>query len=944
MSPAPGRPGTAPEPVGSDPGPQSPRRGVPSASSRPGPRRLSAARPAPHWPSVAGRARADAGPLALVAVVVVVTALLAGAVPPLLRATADAAVRDAIRRAGPPATVRVQVGWSPDDLNGGRTRLPELPAEVESARLLATAGLTDDVRSLLDPPIATALSEVFTMPEGTAPRTLQLAYLANSPEAGGGPEVTWVAGAAPAATREGRLEIRVDEPWPVQAGLSESAAAVLGIAPGARLTVRDATGLDRDVLVSGVFRPVDPADPAWRLAPSVLAPVPGADGAGTVRIGALLSPDSLPDARIALKAGQLTQTIWLTPRTDTITWASAEKLAAAVIKLKTTSATSGQYGETIRWETQLDTVLRDARGAVDAAGTQASVLLIAVLMTAALVLLLAADLLARRRAPGLVTARRRGAALPDLTLELLVEAGLLALLAGAAGLALALLVAPGVAVGWALPVVLVAALAGPAFGTVTAARATRNRRAPANRSARRWAERTGRIRRATLDAAIVLAATGAFVSLRQRGIVAGDDGLPAGAPALAAVAAGLLLLRLMPLGTGLALRRALRSRRPLAVFGAARAAATSGRALPLLAMVAGTALATFALTLDATTARGLSDGAWRTAGADARLDVSPSAAGSTVDVTARIAAAPGVRQAVAGQTLDGVRVVADGQAVTVRLVAVDPAAFRRLLADTPIAGAGALDRLAAAPPSPAAPVPVLVRSADGVLGVGVRVDLLREAQSALPLTAVGTAPAVGDVPDLVVADAAALTAAGLTVAPNTVWVTGTGAADAVRDAGLTGTTVLRAEVLDARRAAPLTAGLLLLARAAAVTLLAFALLGLFLGAAADAPERWRTLSRLRTLGLRPRDTRWVAAGELLPPALTAAIAGPPLGLGLAWLTRDALALRLLTGQAADPVLTPPWWQIALVAAILLAAAALVAPVEAAVRRHRNLAETLRIGG
>ncbi|MDP9795676.1 putative ABC transport system permease protein [Catenuloplanes nepalensis] len=889
---------------------------------------------------MAGRARADAGPLLLVAVVVVVTALLAGAVPPLLRATADAAIRDAIRRAGPDATVRVQIGWSPDDLLGTRQRYPELADEVDSARRLAGASLKDDLRTLVNPPIATALSEVFSIAEGDAPRTMQLAYLANTPEAGGGPEVTWVAGGAPAATAEGRVELPGDGAWTVQAGLSEPAAAALGLEPGGKLTVRDSTGLDRDILISGVFRPVDPADPAWRLAPSVLEPVAGADGFGTVRIGALLSRESLPDARLALETGQLTQTIWIVPNTDTITMAAAAELAAAVINLKTRSDTSGQSGETIRWETRLDSVLDDARGAVDAAVTQASVLLVAIIMTAALVLLLAADLLARRRAPALVTARRRGAALPDLTLELLVESVLLALLAGAAGLVLALLIAPGVSWAWALPVVLVAAVAGPAFGVVTAARATRNRRAPANRSARRWAERTGQIRRATLDAALVLAAIGAFVSLRQRGIVAGDDGLPASAPALAAVAAGLLLLRLMPLGTGLALRRSLRSRRPLAVFGAARAAATSGRALPLLAMVAGTALATFALTLDATTTRGLSDGAWRTAGADARLEPAPAAAGSTVDLSARIAAAPGVRHAVAGQTLDGVRVVANGSAVTTRLLAVDPAAFGRLLADTPIAGAGALDRLGPA----TAPVPILVRSVDGTMSAGMRIDLLREAQSSVPLTVVGEAPAIGDGPQLVIADASALAAAGLPVAPNTVWVTGPGAAGAVRDAGVTGTTVFREDILTGRRDAPLTAGLLLLSRAAAVTLLAFGLLGLFLGAAADAPERWRTLSRLRTLGLRPRDTRWVAAGELLPPALAAAITGPLLGLGLAWLTREALALRLLTGQAADPVLVPPWWQIAVLAAILLAAAALIPPIEAVVRRHRNLAETLRIGG
>ncbi|MDR7274596.1 FtsX-like permease family protein [Catenuloplanes atrovinosus] len=971
-------------------------------------------RPAPHWPSVAGRARADAGPLALVAVVVAVAALLTGAVPPLVRATADAAVRDAVRRAGTEATIRVQAGWEPDDGPTGRVRQPELSADVDSVRRLTVAGLSPDVEELVKPPIASVISDSLTIKGGTEPRTVQLVYLANTPEAGGGPEVTWIAGAAPAATAEGVADVRYNEEWTVQAGLSESAAAALGVRPGDRIEAQDTDSNRKEILVSGVFRPVDRNDPAWRLAPAALDPVAGADGVGITRYGALLSRDSLPDARLALTAEQLNRTIWLTPDTDTLTWAAAERLAAAVITLKARSDSSGARGETIRWETQLDAVLRDARGAVDAAVTQASVLLIGVLTAAVLVLLLAADLLARRRAGALTAARQRGASLPDLAVELLAESVPVALLAAAAGLALARVVAPGVAWTWALPVVIAAMVAGPAFGTATAARATRNRRAPANRSARRWAARTAELRRITLEAAIVLAAAGAFVSLRQRGIVAGDDGLPASAPGLAAVAAGLLVLRLMPVGTGLALRRSLRSRRPLAVFGAARAAATSGRALPLLAMVTGTALATFALTLDATTARGLADGAWRTTGADARLDVAPGASGSTADLAARIAAAPGVRHVVAGQVLDGVGVIADGSAVTTRLIAVDAAAFRDLLRDTPIPQAGELDRLGGAAPGPepggvrdsapgpaptagtaqspapdsgsvpgsgpvsagapgggsasasasagagsaatASPgpgsatvpgggsVPVLVRSGAGLIRPGMRLELRREGLPGVPLAAVGEAPPTGDAPDLIIADAAALAAAGVSATPDTIWVTGPGAADAVRGADVAATAVLREEVLDGRRAAPLTAGMLLLTRAAAITLVALGLLGLLLGAAADAPERWRTLSRLRTLGLRPRDTRRVAAGELLPPALAAAIAGPLAGLALAWLAREPLTLRLLTAQQSDPALVFPWWQLALLVAVLPVAAAVVAPVEAAVRRRRNLAEVLRIGG
>lgn len=41
--------------------------------------------PAPHWPSIRGRGRTDAGPLLLTAAVIATVALLAGAAPALDR-------------------------------------------------------------------------------------------------------------------------------------------------------------------------------------------------------------------------------------------------------------------------------------------------------------------------------------------------------------------------------------------------------------------------------------------------------------------------------------------------------------------------------------------------------------------------------------------------------------------------------------------------------------------------------------------------------------------------------------------------------------------------------------------------------------------------------------------------------------------------------------------
>lgn len=899
--------------------------------------------PAIHWPSVRGRARADAGPLLLAAAVVVVVTLLAGVAPPLLRAAADDAVRDAAREAGRDADVLAHARWEYDDGPGGRVRDPRLADDVDNFRKRAKLDLDPGLAAVLRPPVATVSSPTLKVTDGSLLRTFQLGYLVDEQGPASATRVTWIAGGPPEPSADGDVTVPYNgPPWQVQVGLSEVDAAALGLRPGDRIPLADQYRRVKNVRVSGIFRATDSADPAWRLAPWLLRPVAGADGVGTTRLGGLLSPDSLPDARLAFDQDELDRTVRFSPDPDALDSESALAITAALATLKATSGASNVGDTSLKWESQLDFVLREVRTRVDAASAQASVLLTGVLAGAVLVLLLAADLLMRRRLPALAAARQRGVGLPDLGAELLIESGAVALVAAAAGLALARAVTPGIAWWWAVPAALAAAVAGPGFGTLYAARATRDRRAPANRAARRWTSQTSQLRRASVEAAVLIATVAALVALHQRGIVPPTDGgggaaLPSSAPALGAISGTLVLLWLLPAGTRLALRRALRSRRPLAVFGTARAAATSTRALPLLVMVGAAALASFALTLGATAQRGLADGAWRTVGADARLDVNP-AAGTDVDALTRtIAAAPGVQQAVAAQVIDGARVTTDETLVTPRLVIVDATAFQRLLATTPLPDAPALARLTR---TGQGDVPALVRSGDGTLRTGTRMRLPRDDAPAIGLTAVGTAPSVGGADAVVVVDAAALAAAGAPAVPNTVWVTGPGTARAV--AGHPA--VLRADVLRERRTAPLTAGLLRLAGISAAALVALGLLGLALGAAAGAPERWQTLSRLRTLGLRVREARWVAAGELLPPVAVAAIGGPLLGILLAHLTFGPLALRLITATDGDPAVAVPWSGAVLVAAAFLVTVAVVVPLESALRRRHRLSEVLRAGG
>ncbi|AGL16576.1 FtsX-like permease family protein [Actinoplanes sp. N902-109] len=894
-----------------------------------------------HWPSVRGRARADAGPLTLVAMVVAAVTVLAGAVPMLLTGTANQAVRQAVREAGDQADIRVSGDWPDDDgSSGGRLRDPRSATSLDELRDRALDQL-GPLRDQLQAPIELATGPYLKIVGGREPRSFRLGYVAQATE----PAVVWVSGAAPGPSAD-QLNAEVpydDDPWPVQAGISEATAARLGAGPGDRLRLEDIKRNPRDVRISGIFRPVNPGDPVWQAAPWLLDPQLGADGPGMTRFGGLLDRQSLPDARIAFTSTQVSRTVLFRPDAALLTLESAQRIAAAVLNLKATSGSSASRDGAAQWSTQLDRVLHDVRERVEAARAQASVLLSAVLLSTVLVLLLAAQLLAARRGAALTVARRRGMSLAALGAELLIESVVLTVAATAAGALIAWALAHGVAWGWLLPAGSTAVLAGPAFGLVTAYRATRDKRVPANRSARRWAGRTTALRRLTAEVAVVATAAIAMTVLYQRGALPSDGGtvlLPASAPALSALTGALVLVRLLPAILGLTLRQALRSTRPLAVFGAARAASAAKQVLPVLALVAAAALATFALILSGTVGAGLADGAWRSVGADARVDLPEQSAAMTAALTERIAASPGVRHAVAAQVSESSSVVVDGATRQVRLTVVDSAAYRALLAGSARPSLPAL-------PATAGTVPVLIHSADGTLRAGRTLDLIREDKPAVQLTAVTTTTALGGTGDEVLADAATLAAAGVAVQPNTIWVTGPGAAAAATTAvaGDTGASVvIRADVLRERRGAPLVAGLVRLAAAAAGILLVLSLLGLALGAAAGAPERWQTLSRLRTLGLRTREARRVAVGELLPLALVAALGGPALGVLLAVLTVGPLGLRVLTAQAADPELVLPWAGVAGVAVALPVMVLAVVRVEAAVRRRNRLSEVLRVGG
>ena len=218
-----------------------------------------------HRPTVRGRLRIDRGLLVLIGLVVALASALLAAVWPLTVRTADEAMTESVRGAGAGASVVATL--PPRTFRGERVRdadaLERFALDVEFTRNELPEGLA----SVVHPSTASLVSESLSVTGPGPAQDLRLAYVEAPTEP---PAVTWVAGGAPQSSAgPGEEDIVLsdkDPPWPVQVGLSERVAAALGLDPGARLVLEDQYGYDVVALVTGIYSPDDPQDPAWAVA------------------------------------------------------------------------------------------------------------------------------------------------------------------------------------------------------------------------------------------------------------------------------------------------------------------------------------------------------------------------------------------------------------------------------------------------------------------------------------------------------------------------------------------------------------------------------------------------------------------------------------------------------------------------------------------------------
>lgn len=917
------------------------------------------------------RARADRWLLLALTLVVTFSALLAVAIPRLLTRTYDEGVRSAIVQSGTKADLAMTFPVVARLAEQGAVQSPADPELITVSQLQKAA---TTFRDNLPPEIASYAGQMqqslssqtlvtfkVAGPAGRAGGQLgesdwvtpgesinvTLASVIDSTAAGGttGPTVRYVAGKAPV------VATAPTKPTTVPVAISQAAAQRLGLRVGSRMRISTPVQRNFDLKITGIYVPVDPAEPTWALLPGGTAPEESVSASGAyVSIVGFLDPSTITSAELAMAPESMTLSTIQTIDPAGLTARNATGLARAAAQLERDPSQLAPGQESVTLTTGLDEVIASYARKASATRAQLSLVLVGVVGAAGVVMALGAHLLVARRRSGLALEHARGASVASVSYRLLLESVVLAVLGCTIGAFVARSVVPGVR-GSLAPlavVAAVAALAVPCIGGWTARRTWARRRSPANRRARGRVAAGARARRAVVELTVVVLAVAAVVAVRGRGLLTstdtGIDLLLAAAPLLIALAVTIVVLHLYPYPIKVVAAVAHRGRGGVLYLAASRAQGALST-LPLLALTVAFALVVMAGLVRGTLSDGQEVASWQRVVGDARLT---SASGPiTQQQVDQIRRAEGVDVAVPATVLPGTQLRVGTAYERISVVAVDGAQFDRLLAKSPVHYDGEMTRIAP-PSSPGEPLAVVATA--GAFGkLSAQESLIFVAQEYQPIRPVATASASteGWLPgDTVFVDRDTL--AALEDSPvaqaNMLWADGPGAVAAVEAAATVDQTVdTRVGWLAEQHSSGLLDDLLKLLWLAVIAVGALAAVALIETIASGARERGKTLSFIRTLGFTGRQGRLLTFGELVPLVLTGVVSGTLAGVGIVALLGPALGLLVTTGGVTDPQLRfDPPFAIA-VAGCALALLLLAVVVETAARRRDRLAEVLRVG-
>ena len=723
--------------------------------------------------------------------------------------------------------------------------------------------------------------------------------------------------------------------------------------------------------VAAVVAERQPASAFWQADPSLAAPqlnVPGVSPPYWTS-GVFALPDESAAVQLDYGQGVLTM-LWVLPvNFRTLLGDQVVQLEATLQRITTEfpplRGPLAPAASAVLVSTGVQQVLASFIQTADAVDVLLWLLYISLGLTAAIVLLLTARMIVLRRATELRLRRARGASLLQIGLATGRGAALgcvpAAVLAGAVAVLLVPTQAPPGG-WWPGLAVLVFAVCAPAVLGAWQQRLPRSGRGRAAGGYSRPGQagsnqpslgygalgygRRGRRRfrggvRLVVEVTAVLASIAGIVVLRHQGTQGGAsvDVYTSAAPALVAIPAVIVVLRIYPLILRGLLRGAARGRGAAGFLGLAQAArAALTPALPAFALVVAITVAAFAGMVRDAVNRGEISASWQAAGADVTIsDVGPASAIPAAAQRA-FAAVPGIEHAAV--VSEWTPTARSGAELTA--LAVDPASYSALVASSKTWPAVSSGRL----------------TGHAILASPKALADFRRAKTVTLTTDNGVAPlrvqvagVVSGTPALAAGGAFILVPESLIshdpfVVPNIMLLNGP-SIDTSRLTALvhkmvpTAIITVRSQVLSQLTGAPVQRGAFLLFALALVVAAALGLAVMVLQLALGAADREATLARLATMGLGEGKRTHLVLLEVLPPVIAAAIAAVASALVLPRIVGPVLNLSVFTGSVAPVRLLPDVASLALPIAGLIVMAAVALTIE--MRARRNVVSTLRGG-
>ena len=568
---------------------------------------------------------------------------------------------------------------------------------------------------------------------------------------------------------------------------------------------------------------------------------------------------------------------------------------------------------------------------------------------------LVATIAARRRRPALALVRGRGATLGQIVRAVFFEGCVIAIPAVGLAILLALLLIPGgsdratILAATAVAAGAVALLIATAMpGTTAAARSARDDDpSPRGVSARRL----------VLDLVVILGAAGGAYLLRERGIrgtsstgtLGGADPLIAAVPALAAIAAGLAAIRLVPLPLRVLGRIAARGRGLVPLLALRRAVHGGTTAAVLVVLLATASIGAFSSAALVHLDRASDAASWHEIGAPIRVtsQVGPLPVGFDASTL------PGVRSSA---TLFKALTPVGIRNLRINFIVVDLPAWAPMVAGTPADPAIPSEMLT--PAAPGGVVPLLVSTSLTERTDGVPLDKPFEVvvegyhYQVQPITTRDTFPTLATDATFAVASRQQLLAIHpeAQLAPITAFLDAPdGDADvaAIRTAA---TSVATAATVESRASfarafsdSPVTAAIVAGIALAALIAAAYAALAVTAALALAGAARATEVAHLRMIGLSRSDALGLAVIEHGPTVLLSFVVGVALGLGLFVLLEPGLGLDAIVGSKIAVPLSADPQQLAIIAAGIVAIAVVGIGLAAWMQRRGVAVAALRRG-